>query len=159
MLPDKDVKPTIMASFTLPSGVTGSRTLIVLAMLGSAELTDDQLQAGSVGYIVEGNSPTELMGLVEELRKGHEPANCSARRVTVQLRPEEIPAEVHRLTRREIEVLRALVDGLSYKMIAVELSISFETVRSHVKVIYRKMNVNNNTAAVAKAIHCGLVAA
>ncbi len=148
-----------MATLTLPSGVTQSRTLIVLAVLGTGEVTDEQLQAGSTGYIVEGNSPAELVALVNDLRNGQEPPMCEVRRVIVQLRPEEIPMEKHLLTCRELEVLRALVDGLSYKMIAVELCISFETVRSHVKVIYRKMNVNNNTAAVAKAIHCGLVAA
>ncbi len=153
------IKTTAMACSTLPPAATCNRTLIVLAVLGHGELTDEQLQTGSVGYIVEGDSPAELMGLVEDLRNGLVPATSPSRRVTVQLRPEGSPAQDHRLTNRELEVLRALVEGLSYKMIAVELSISFETVRSHVKVIYKKMKVNNNTAAVAKAIHCGLVAA
>lgn len=148
-----------MASRSPTATRRASRTVIVLAVLGEHELTDARLQAGSVGYIVESDRPEELLSMVQALRSGHLPAPSAARRITVQLRPEDHPAENHRLTPRELDVLRALVDGLSYKMIAAELSISFETVRSHVKVIYRKMKVNNNTACVAKAIHCGLVAA
>ncbi|MBL0128729.1 MAG: response regulator transcription factor [Flavobacteriales bacterium] len=103
------------------------------------------------------------MRTVEDLRNGRKPI-ADARRVTVQLRPMHIGPECtavkdHRLSPRELDVLRALVGGLSYKMIAAELRISFETVRSHMKCIYQKMQVNNNTAAVAKAIHEGLVAA
>ena len=45
-----------------------------------------------------------------------------------------------------------LVEGLSYKMIANELSIGIETVRTHIKRIYEKLQVNSNTEAVSKAI-------
>ncbi len=134
------------------------RTLVVVALLGDNELTDEKLNAGTVGYILQGDSQADLMRAVEDLRNGRQPST-EARRVTVQLRPECAAAKDRRLSPRELDVLRALVDGLSYKMIAAELQISFETVRSHMKVIYQKMHVNNNTAAVAKAIHEGLVAA
>ena len=134
------------------------RTLVVVAVLGDNELTDEKLNAGTVGYILQGDNQEDLMRTVEDLRHGRKPAT-GVRRVTVQLRPECAVAKEHRLSPRELDVLRALVDGLSYKMIAAELRISFETVRSHMKCIYQKMQVNNNTAAVAKAIHEGLVAA
>ena len=134
------------------------RTFVVVAVLGDEELTDEKLNAGTIGYILQGDSQEDLIRTVEDLRNGRHPST-DARRVTVQLRPECAAAKGHRLSPRELDVLRALVDGLSYKMIAAELSISFETVRSHMKCIYQKMNVNNNTAAVAKAIHEGLVAA
>ena len=134
------------------------RTLVVVAVLGDEELTDEKLNAGTVGYILQGHDQADLMRMVEDLRNGRRPS-ADARRVTVQLRPEYASAKDHRLSPREMDVLRALVDGLSYKMIAAELRISFETVRSHMKCIYQKMEVNNNTAAVAKAIHEGLVAA
>ena len=134
------------------------RTLVVVAFMGDEAFTDTQLNAGTLGYILQGHSQEDLMRTVEDLRNGRKP--CSdARRVTVQLRPACAGAKDPRLSPRELDVLRALVEGLSYKMIAAELRISFETVRSHMKVIYQKMQVNNNTAAVAKAIHEGLVAA
>ncbi|MGV9014031.1 MAG: response regulator transcription factor [Flavobacteriales bacterium] len=132
------------------------RTLMVVAVLGKDDLTDEQLNTGTFGYILQGDSPEDLMRTVEDLRSGRRPST-DARRVTVQLRPECASSKDHRLSPRELDVLRALVDGLSYKMIAAELRISFETVRSHMKCIYQKMNVNNNTAAVAKAIHEGML--
>lgn len=57
----------------------------------------------------------------------------------------------------EKRVLSLLVNGLSYKMIANELSLSVETVKTHMRNIYRKLNVNNNVSAVAKAIRYKLV--
>ncbi|MBK9422243.1 MAG: response regulator transcription factor [Flavobacteriales bacterium] len=134
------------------------RTLMVVAVLGKDDLTDEQLNAGTFGYVLQGDSPEDLMRTVADLRSGRRPST-DARRVIVQLRPECAAARDHRLSPRELDVLRALVHGLSYKMIAAELHISFETVRTHMKCIYLKMNVNNNTAAVAKAIHEGIFAA
>ena len=134
------------------------RAFMVVAVLGNDDLTNEKLNAGTVGYILHGDSPEDLMRTVEDLRSGRRPSS-DARRVTVQLRPECAATKDHRLSPRELDVLHALVDGLSYKMIAAELHISFETVRTHMKGIYQKMNVNNNTAAVAKAIHEGFFAA
>ena len=65
--------------------------------------------------------------------------------------------EDHGLSAREKEVLQCLVDGHSYKMIADHLKISFETVRSHLKHIYEKLQVHNNTEAVAKTLKRGLL--
>ena len=56
-----------------------------------------------------------------------------------------------------MDVLRALVDGSSYKMIASDLGIGFETVRSHIKKLYGKLAVHNNTEAVAKTLRFGLL--
>jgi len=61
------------------------------------------------------------------------------------------------LTPREKDVLSAIVRGLTYKMVGSELNISPETVRGHVKNIYRKLMVNSQSQAVAKAIHLHLV--
>lgn len=62
------------------------------------------------------------------------------------------------LSPRETAVLRALVSGSSYKMIGHELSISLETVRTHIKRIYTKLCVHNSAQAVSKAIRFGLTA-
>jgi DNA-binding NarL/FixJ family response regulator len=63
----------------------------------------------------------------------------------------------YQLTPREKEVLACIVNGLAYKMIASELNISYETVRSHVKKIYEKLHVASLTEAVAKAINQRIV--
>jgi DNA-binding NarL/FixJ family response regulator len=121
------------------------RKLVVIAVLGDEELSDEKLHVGTIGFILPGDDQAGLMRTLEDLR------------VNVQLRPECACASGHQLSPRELDVLRALVDGMSNKMIAAELRISFETVRSHMKCIYQKLKVNNNTAAVAKAIHEGML--
>ena len=59
----------------------------------------------------------------------------------------------YRLSVREKEVLGLLVEGLSYKMIAAKLNITYDTVRAHMKKIYEKLHVASMTEAVAKAIN------
>ncbi len=56
------------------------------------------------------------------------------------------------LSEREKEVLQWLVDGNSYKMVAAEMDISIDTVRSHIRNIYDKLHVNSKSEAVAKAL-------
>ena len=75
--------------------------------------------------------------------------------VQQHIRPEEAPN--YNLTPREKEVLACIVEGLSYKMIADKLFISYETVRSHVKKIYEKLHVASLTEVVAKAINQRIV--
>lgn len=57
-----------------------------------------------------------------------------------------------KLTPREYEVLRYLVEGYSYKQIANQCMVSFSTTNTHLKHIYKKLNVNSATAAVSKAL-------
>ena len=56
------------------------------------------------------------------------------------------------LSDREKEVLQSLVDGNSYKMVAASLKISIDTVRTHIRSIYEKLQVNSKSEAVAKAL-------
>jgi DNA-binding NarL/FixJ family response regulator len=62
-----------------------------------------------------------------------------------------------RLTRRELEVLAAMADGASNKVIARRLGISFHTVKFHVAAILAKLDADSRTEAVAKAAQLGLV--
>jgi DNA-binding CsgD family transcriptional regulator len=63
----------------------------------------------------------------------------------------------YNLTDREVDVLRLLVKGESYNEIATDLMISYETVRTHIKHLYLKLEVANVAAAVAKAVREKLV--
>jgi DNA-binding NarL/FixJ family response regulator len=69
--------------------------------------------------------------------------------------PPTLP-EVH-LTAREAEILQHLISGSSYKKISKDLFISFDTVNSHIKNIYEKLQVHSKTEAVAKALKHKLV--
>jgi DNA-binding CsgD family transcriptional regulator len=61
------------------------------------------------------------------------------------------------LTSRETEVLGLLSDGLSYKMIAAKLAISYFTVNAHIRKIYEKLHVNSSAEAVSLALRSGIV--
>lgn len=140
---------------------TTARTVIMFAVAEGQGVTPEQMRAGTPGILLSSNDPQVLLNAIREMGKGNMPNDGSiAQRVVLQvtaptLQPKSIP--VIELSPREKEVLNALVEGLSYKMIAHRLSISFETVRTHMKRIYEKLAVHNNTEAVAKALRTGLV--
>ena len=123
----------------------------------------DSICAGASGYILKNHLNTKLIDAIKELQFGGSPMSPSIARkvlnkmqsVSGVIKPEEAPD--YHLTAREKEVLSCLVNGLSYKMIASDLHISYETVRSHVKKIYEKLHVASLTEVVAKAINQRIV--
>jgi DNA-binding NarL/FixJ family response regulator len=123
----------------------------------------DSICAGASGYILKNYLNTRLVESIKELQFGGSPMSPSiARKVLTRMqqipehiKPEEAPD--YHLTKREKEVLACMVNGLSYKMIADQLNISYETVRSHIKKIYEKLHVASLTEMVAKAIHQRIV--
>lgn len=123
----------------------------------------DSICAGASGYILKNHLNTRLIDAIKELQFGGSPMSPSIARkvlnkmqsVSSIIKPEEAPD--YHLTAREKEVLSCLVNGLSYKMIAADLHISYETVRSHVKKIYEKLHVASLTEVVAKAINQRIV--
>lgn len=123
----------------------------------------DSICSGASGYILKNHLNSKLIESIKELESGGSPMSPSiARKVMNKLQqipqhiiPEKAPD--YHLTPREKEVLTCLVNGLSYKMIAADLKISYETVRSHVKNIYEKLHVASLTEVVAKAINQRIV--
>ncbi len=118
----------------------------------------DSVCSGASGYILKNHLNTKLIEFINDLQYGGSPMSPSiARKVLNKLqqipqhvRPEEAPD--YQLTPREKEVLGCIVEGLAYKMISDKLTISYETVRSHVKKIYEKLHVASLTEAVSKAM-------
>ena len=123
----------------------------------------DSICAGASGYILKNQLNTKLIEALQELQFGGSPMSPSiARKVLNKMQqiPQLVRTEAppdYQLTPREKEVLACIVNGLAYKMIADQLHISYETVRSHVKKIYEKLHVASLTEAVAKAIHQRIV--
>lgn len=122
----------------------------------------DAICAGASGYILKKDVNTKLLDAISDLHKGGSPMSSSiARKVLNKLQlddREEFKSEIeYNLTMREKDVLLCIVKGLSHKMVAADLNISYETVRSHIKNIYAKLNVASLTEAVAKAIKQNIV--
>ncbi len=113
------------------------------------------LCAGAVGYLLKNTEPSHLLNSIRELHKGGAPMTPSiARKVLLHFQQTVVPTttETFDLSEREKDVLRQLVQGKSYKMIADTLGIGYETVRSHMKHIYEKLHVASMTEAVAKTL-------
>ena len=116
----------------------------------------DAICAGANGYLLKNTEPTKLIDAVNEVMIGGSPMSPGiARKVLNKFQQiNQTTATIdYELTTREREILRLLTNGLSYKMIAAECSISFETVRTHIKNIYSKLHVASMTEAVAKALN------
>ena len=127
---------------------------LVLTVYDDDEHLFPALKAGAVGYIVkEDVSLPEVVGAIEQVINGGAPMSRGiAKRVLDEFRKNdsknELP-ESYGLTKRELEILDHLAGGLATKKVADTLCISYETIRSHQKNIYRKLQVNSMLEAVA----------
>jgi DNA-binding NarL/FixJ family response regulator len=108
------------------------------------------LAAGASGYLLKRANPPELLNALRELAGGGVPmAGEVARKVIASFRQEPPPAaKTANLTPREQSVIEHLANGMSAKEIAAQLSISTETVNSHLKHIYQKLHVRSRVEAV-----------
>jgi DNA-binding NarL/FixJ family response regulator len=112
----------------------------------------DSLKAGASGYIVKNSSPERIIEAIIDIKNGGSPMSAAIARKVVQAfnRPDELTDEYHLLTPREKEILSFLEDGLRYKEIAGKLYLSVETVRTHIRNIYMKLQVQSRTEALNK---------
>jgi len=115
------------------------------------------IKAGADGYILKNAESEKILTAIREVHEGGAPMTPSiARKVLQQLQSKQQPGDYH-LSPREIEVLELLVKGLSYKMIADKMCITYATVRAHMTKIYEKLHVSSMTEAVAKAINENII--
>ena len=113
------------------------------------------IKAGAGGYILKNAEPKNLLHAISEVYNGGAPMTPDIAKKVLQQFQTILPEEEkdYHLSTREKEVLNLLVNGLSYKMIAAKLNITYDTVRAHMKKIYEKLHVASMTEAVAKAIN------
>lgn len=131
--------------------------IAIIPTVGRSPKTTDDRPGPAIGYMVDLESTPQLRALIKSL--GALPDVTNDHRFTKVLvhlaHPDPKDRPEIDLSDREQAVARLLVDGFSYKMIAGELAISLETVRTHMKRIYTKLNVHNSAEAVAKVIRGG----
>ncbi len=110
--------------------------------------------AGACGYLLKKTPPARLLESLKEAVNGGGPMSPEvARRVIALFREIRPPgdADCH-LTPHEIRVLKLLVEGHNYKTAALELAVSVNTIRFHMRSIYEKLQVHSKSEAVAKAL-------
>ncbi|MER5441564.1 response regulator transcription factor [Streptomyces sp. NPDC002790] len=130
----------------------GPRVLVLTTYDTEADILA-AVEAGASGYLLKDAPPEELAAAVRTAASGRSAlAPAVADRLMGRMRA---PAEA--LSRRELEVLRHVRDGLSNAEIARELFLSQATVKSHLVHIYAKLGVDSRTSAVARATRDGLL--
>jgi DNA-binding NarL/FixJ family response regulator len=130
--------------------------IIVLTVFEDNQNVFDAICAGANGYLLKKSSPQQIVEAIYDVLSGGAPMTSSiANKVLKLLADSNLSAQQKQdygLTKREKEILHSLVNGNSYKMIAAEQDITMDTVKSHLKKIYQKLQVHSQTEAVAKAI-------
>ncbi len=113
----------------------------------------ESLCAGATGYILKNSKSQDLIEAIFDLHNGGSPMSSSIARKVVQAfsRQSKPNKELENISNREKEVLDLLAKGFRYKEIASQLFLSVETVRTHIRNIYEKLQVQNRTEAINKA--------
>ncbi len=126
--------------------------VLMLTVFDDDDRVFESLKAGATGYLLKKTPPARIIEGIREVYNGGAPITPSiARRVLLHLHKHPAPASgLSKLTDREMQVLELLAEGNSYKMVADACSIGIETVRTHIKHIYEKLQVHSVTEAVAK---------
>jgi two-component system nitrate/nitrite response regulator NarL len=166
-----DVEMPVMDGVQAVRLVREQMPSVKVVMLTVSESDDhlfDAIRFGAQGYLLKNLRPAELYELIRKVMRNEPPLSPAiAGRLLGQIRdgssplasmapaPEE-PAETPALTRRELEVLQLVADGLSNKEIATSLFITEGTVKNHVHNALEKLQLENRTQAAAYIVRQGL---
>ncbi len=116
--------------------------------------------AGATGYMLKKTPPVRLLEGIKEIYEGGAPMTPEIAMKVLQFfkhQEAEKYNSAYLLTEKEKVILSALVEGMSYKMIAAKIDISYHTVNFHIRNIYQKLHVHSVSEAVAKAIKENIV--
>jgi DNA-binding NarL/FixJ family response regulator len=153
---NRDQPEVILMDLDLPgmNGIEGIQrikkthpdvNIIVLTVHEDSEMVFEALCAGASGYITKNANHSRLLDAIDEVQTGGAPMSSKIAKMVVDSFQKNHNSP---LTTRETEVLVQLAKGKSYSIIADELFIHKETVKSHIKNIYFKLQVNSKAEAL-----------
>ncbi len=135
--------------------------ILMLTVYEDSQTVFKALCAGACGYLVKKTPPARLLDAIKDANDGGAPMSSLIARQVIdvfkQTQGKQNEEKDTELSSREKEVLTSLSDGNNYQEIADRLFISVDTVRHHIKNIYRKLHVHSQSEAVAKAIRKGII--
>jgi DNA-binding NarL/FixJ family response regulator len=127
--------------------------IVMLTVYEDAERIFESLTAGATGYLLKRTPPAELLEAIRDVHSGGAPMSSQIARKVVQSFHAAPPAsETAELSPREQEILGWLAQGFLIKEVADRLGIGFDTVRTHIRRIYEKLQVHSRAQAVAKVL-------
>lgn len=126
--------------------------MMVLTVYDNPDNIFNALKAGATSYLLKGTAPEKVIEAIEDVYKGGSPISSQiARKVIEAFTVKEKTNDYFQtLSRREQEILENLSRGYRYKEIADKLFVSIETVRTHIRNIYEKLQVNSRAEALKK---------
>ncbi|MEO7308968.1 MAG: response regulator transcription factor [Chitinophagaceae bacterium] len=159
----RDEPDVVIMDIDLPgkTGIEGVRMIkeanpeiyvIMYTMFEDDEKLFQSLCAGANGYILKKTSPDKLVEAIGEVINGGAPMSPVVAKKVLQSFQDNTAYTDYHLTKREKEILQWLVKGYLVKHISAELDMAFNTARSHLKNIYRKLHVNCGKEAIAKVL-------
>jgi DNA-binding NarL/FixJ family response regulator len=120
----------------------------------------EALCAGATGYLLKKTPSAQIISSIEELHQGGSPLSSGIARKVMEYFTNHVSTEKqkqYQLSQRELDILKRLLAGDSYKMVANACFISIGTVYTHINSIYKKLHVNSKSEAVIKAMREKLV--
>jgi DNA-binding NarL/FixJ family response regulator len=134
--------------------------VLMLSVYADAERVFEALRAGAVGYLLKNTPLVQLKEHLLQVAAGGSPMSPGVARFVVQaFKQQQVAPAItlekllpEPLTTRELEVVRGIEDGLSYQLIANRHHISIDTVRNHIRSVYRKLQVNSRSELMAQAL-------
>lgn len=162
---EREVPDIILIDLTLPgmngiSGITRIKKLlpavriVVITVHDEPEFVFNALCAGAIGYLTKDSSFEQILSAINEVFDGGAP--MSAKIASMVIKSFHVNPRSP-LTERETDVLKQLAQGKTYDYIADTLFISKDTVKTHIRHIYEKLQVDNKSDAVIKARKNSLV--
>lgn len=165
---DEDPPPNVvLMDLGLPGmgGIEGTSRLlslspatrvVVLTIHAEDQQVFDAICAGACGYLLKPSTPDKIVDAVRQAHRGAAPINgyiaSKMLAMFARLAPPQAAVSDYRLTTRERDILQLLVDGLTMQQIADRSSVSYHTVDTHLRNIYKKLHVHTRSKAVAKAL-------
>lgn len=127
---------------------------LVISISDDEEQIFEALTAGAEGYLTKDTNHSKIVESIKELLDGGAPMSASIARKVMRFfnTPNNELAEAYKkvLTKREVEILQHLIQGITYEKIGGRLFISMECVKSHCRNIYRKLHVESKNALISK---------
>lgn len=131
--------------------------ILVVSLLTSESAVIAAIRSGANGYIIKDESDHSIANAIIEVINGNYPLSPALARHLFRLVSGPVPESNVALTERETDTLRCIGRGFSYEQTATEMGISLSTVQSHVRNLYRKLEVNSQIQAALKARDRGLI--
>jgi DNA-binding NarL/FixJ family response regulator len=154
-------------SMPIMNGIEATRRILshrpetrVIALTGADDLKTVQqmIAAGAVGYILKDAHPEEITGIIQSVHNGKSVFSTDAIKPLLDLTPPAADSpDDYGLTRREMQVLQAMGEGLNNGEVAEKLNITTPTVRFHITNIIEKLDAANRTEALIIAARRKLI--